>query len=213
MLYLTQHYAVSDTIDMTRLTDKILAYARSHGKNWVFTPRHLLALGNRAAVDQALHRLVHQGVVRRVARGLYDIPVDHPTLGQLTPSADAVAKAVAESSGHQLQITPARAANLLGLSTQVPARLVYLTDGSSRQLKIGNQILQLKHASRRTMLGAGRPVGVAYQALRSVKNSSDPDRALRHLHQNLDPSVKSDLRRLASKAPASIKPLIAVVAV
>lgn len=123
-------------------------------KTGFLTPRHLLVLGNRAAIDQALHRLVHQGVVRRVARGLYDIPIDHPTLGQLTPSADAVAKAVAESSGHQLQITPARAANLLGLSTQVPARLVYLTDGSSRQLKIGNQILQLKHASRRTMLGA-----------------------------------------------------------
>ena len=116
-------------------------------------------------------------------------------------------------SGYTLQVSPARAANLLGLSTQVPAKLVYLTDGSSRQLKVGNQVLQLRHASRKTLLGAGRPAGVAYQALRSVRNSDDPTRALSHLHKNLDASVKKDLRRLAPKAPASIKPLIAAVSV
>lgn len=195
------------------LADRILSYARSRGKGWVFTPKHLLALSNRAAIDQSLHRLVQQGLIRRIARGIYDIPVVHPTFGQLSPNADAIVQAVADASGSKLQISPARAANLLGLSTQVPAKLVYLTDGSSRQLKVGNQILQLKHASRRTLLGAGRPAGVAYQALRSVRNSDDPDRALRHLHKNLGPSVKKDLKRLASDAPASIRPLIAAVSV
>lgn len=198
---------------MANLADKILSYAKTRGKGWVFTPKHLLALSNRAAIDQSLHRLVQQGLIRRIARGIYDIPVVHPTFGPLSPNADAIAKAVADSSGYKLQVSPARAANLLGLSTQVPAKLVYLTDGSSRQLKVGNQVLQLRHASRRTLLGAGRPAGIAYQALRSVRNSNDPDRALSHLHKSLDPSVKRDLKRLAPRAPASIKPLIAALSV
>ena len=198
---------------MTNLADRILSYAKGRGKGWVFTPKHLLALSNRAAIDQSLHRLVQQGLIRRIARGIYDIPVVHPTFGQLSPNADAIVKAVADASGSQLQVSPARAANLLGLSTQVPAKLVYLTDGSSRQLKVGNQVLQLKHASRKMLLGAGRPAGVAYQALRSVRHSDNPDRALLHLHRNLDASVKKDLKRLAADAPASIRPLIAAVSV
>ena len=198
---------------MKNLADRVLGYAKSRGKGWVFTPKHLLALSNRAAIDQSLHRLVQQGLIRRIARGIYDIPVVHPTFGQLSPNADAIVKAVADASGSQLQVSPARAANLLGLSTQVPAKLVYLTDGSSRQLKVGNQVLQLKHASRKMLLGAGRPAGVAYQALRSVRNSDNPDRALLHLHRNLDASVKKDLKRLAADAPASIRPLIAAVSV
>ena len=134
---------------MANLARRILSYAKSRGKGWVFTPKHLLALSNRAAIDQSLHRLVQQGLIRRIARGIYDIPVVHPTFGPLSPTADAIAKAVADASGYTLQVSPARAANLLGLSTQVPAKLVYLTDGSSRQLKVGNQVLQLRHASRR----------------------------------------------------------------
>lgn len=193
------------------LADKILDRARRHGKGWVFTPSHLLDLGSRAAIDQALHRLVQQGSIRRVAWGVYDLPAAHPVLGPLTPNPDAVAKAVAESSGHKLQITPAHAANLLGVSTQVPAKLVYLTDGSSRKVKFGNQVLQFKHASPRAMLGTGRLSGVVLQALQAVKSSDYRDQAIRHLRDSLDPSVKSDLKRLAPKAPPALQPLIAAV--
>ncbi|MGA2436093.1 MAG: DUF6088 family protein [Bryobacteraceae bacterium] len=195
------------------LADKILNRARGHGRDWVFTPRHLADLGSRAAIDQALHRLVQQGSVQRAARGVYCVPAVHPVLGPLSPSPDAVAKAVAEASGYKLQVTPARAANLFGLSTQVPAKLTYLTDGRSRKLRIGSQVVQFKHASPRTLLGTGRPAGVAYQALRAVRDSSHRDQAVRQLHGLLDSSTKSELKRLAPKAPASLQSLIAEVAV
>jgi len=112
-------------------------------------------VGARAATDQALGRLVRDGSIRRLARGLYDLPQVHPILGLLSPNPDAVAAAAAEQVGHRLQISPARAANALGLSSQVPAKMVYLTDGSSRKIKVGQQVIYLKHAGPRALLGAG----------------------------------------------------------
>ena len=101
----------------------------------VFSARHFLDFGNRNAVDKALSRLVEQEGIRRLSRGIYDYPKIHPQLGVLSPSIDSVAKLVAEKNNSQLKITGAEAANALGLSTQVPARIVYLTDGPSRNCR------------------------------------------------------------------------------
>ena len=126
---------------MITVADKILARAKRHGAGWVFSAKHMRDLGARAAIDQALGRLVRDGSLRRLARGLYDLPQVHPVLGPLSPNPDAVAAAAAEQVGHRLQISPARAANALGLSSQVPAKIVYLTDGSSRKIKAGQQVI------------------------------------------------------------------------
>ena len=154
-----QKYAMIFLTDMNTIANKILARAKRHGAGWVFSAKHLTDLGDRAAIDQALSRLAKDGGIRRLARGLYDWPRIHPVLGPLSPNLDAVAAAAAEQAGHRLQISPARAANVFGLSSQVPAKAVYLTDGSSRRIKIGNQVVYLKHAGPRALLGAGtRPV-------------------------------------------------------
>jgi hypothetical protein len=84
--------------------------------------------------------LTKAGKIRRIARGLYDVPKTHPTLGTLSPDPDAIARAIAAQTGYRLQPTPARAANVLGLSSQIPAQVVYLIDGSSRKITVGNQI-------------------------------------------------------------------------
>ena len=117
----------------------------------VFGPRMFDDLGNRAAVDQALSRLTKAGKIRRIARGIYDIPKTHPMLGALSPDPDAIARAVAAQGGYRLQPTPAHAANALGFSSQVPAQIIYLTDGSSRKIKVGNQIIHFKHAGPRAL--------------------------------------------------------------
>ncbi len=119
---------------MDTITDRILARAKRQGAGWVFSAKHLSDVGDRAAIDQGLSRLARDGRIRRLSRGLYDVPKIHPVLGPLSPSSDAVAAAAAEQAGHRLQISPARAANIFGLSSQVPAKAVYLTDGSSRRI-------------------------------------------------------------------------------
>ena len=193
---------------MITVADKILARAKRHGSGWVFSAKHMSDVGARAATDQALGRLVRDGSIRRLARGLYDLPQVHPILGLLSPNPDAVAAAAAEQVGHRLQISPARAANVLGLSSQVPAKMVYLTDGSSRKIKVGQQVIYLKHAGPTALLGAGTKAGVALQALRAVGKDHVSPGVVRHLRENLPPDAKVGLRKLMHKAPQWAVPVI-----
>ena len=193
---------------MITVADKILARAKRHGAGWVFSAKHMSDVGARAATDQALGRLVRDGSIRRLARGLYDLPQVHPILGLLSPNPDAVAAAAAEQVGHRLQISPARAANVLGLSSQVPAKMVYLTDGSSRKIKVGQQVIYLKHAGPRALLGAGTKAGVALQALRAVGKDHVSPGVVRHLRDNLPTDAKVGLRKLMQKAPQWAAPVI-----
>jgi hypothetical protein len=193
---------------MNAISDKILVRAKRRGAGWVFSAKHLSDLGARPAVDQALSRLVKDGNIRRLARGLYDLPQVHPVLGPLSPNPDAVASAAAHQAGHRLQISPARAANVLGLSFQVPAKIVYLTDGSSRKIRVGKQVIYLKHAGPRALLGAGTNAGIALQALRAVGKDNLTDGVIRHLRTNLPPDAKVGLRKLMHKAPQWVVPTI-----
>ena len=88
----------------------------------VFVPADFLDLGSRDAIDVALHRLARKGTIRRLARGVYDYPKEHPVLGVLFPSAETVAKAIAGRDRIRIQPAGAYAANTLGLSMQVPAK-------------------------------------------------------------------------------------------
>jgi predicted transcriptional regulator of viral defense system len=97
----------------------------------VLTPRDFLGLGSRAAVDQALSRLCRDGQLRRVGRGLYALPRRHPLFGELSVGSDAIAHALADRDALRLQPAGAYAANQLGLTEQVPMRLLFLTDGES----------------------------------------------------------------------------------
>src|SRR5208337_2780770 len=128
---------------MNSVANSVLKRIRAHGRGWVFTPREFLALGTRRAVDRALARLTQDRTIRRLEQGLYDYPRVHKKLGVLAPNPDDVAAVLAAKTGSRVQISGARAANLLGLSDQVPAQLVYLTDGPAHRVKIGAQIFFL----------------------------------------------------------------------
>jgi hypothetical protein len=94
--------------------------------------------------------LVKNGALRRLTRGLYDYPKLHPKLGRLSPTPDDIAQALARETGSQVQIAGARAANALGLTTQMPAKNTYLTDGPSRRVVLGKRVVDLRHASPST---------------------------------------------------------------
>jgi hypothetical protein len=92
---------------------KARAIIFGHGRGWVFTPRDLTRLGDPRSVGVALTRLSRKGVIRQLARGLYDYPIDHPALGRVAASADAVAKALVSRDSVRLQPAGAYAANVL----------------------------------------------------------------------------------------------------
>lgn len=170
----------------------------------VFTPADFLHLGGRAAVDQALSRLVRQGAIRRLRRGLYDKPREHAIFGKLLPDAAKIAQAIAEKSQLRIQPSGAYAANLLGLSEQVPLKLTFLTDGPSRTVTVGNQRVTLKHTTPKNMATAGRISGLLIQALRYMRQAQMDLKAISKLNRTLNNSDKRILRQDAPLAPAWI---------
>src|SRR5262245_12872660 len=113
------------------IAQKILARLQRMNVDDACIPKDFLDLGSRAAVDQTLSRLVKRGVIRRVARGIYDSPrrTPDPRFGIGRPPDGAVARAMARKTGSVIQMSGDATANGLGWSTQVPAKPVYLTDG------------------------------------------------------------------------------------
>ena len=117
---------------------KVLRRLRARGSGAVAASTEFLDLGNRASVDQALSRLVRRGELRRVSRGVYGYPERSRLIGELAPRPEQVAQALARRGCQRLLVSGAYAANLLGLSDQVPARIEYLTDGPSQTVMIRN---------------------------------------------------------------------------
>lgn len=193
---------------MSGIGGQIVKRVQGKGRGSVWTPKDFLDLGTRAAVDQALTRLVQKGVLQRLDRGVYSYPKVNPRLGTLTPSPDAVAKAVAKATGSKLQVSGARAANILGLSTQVPSKNVYLTDGPSRTVRVGRQTIQIRHGSPRQLYGAGTQAGVALQALRYLGPDGVDAKVVRKLGSQLDAKAKRILKRGAGQGPDWMRPVV-----
>ncbi len=178
------------------------------GRGWCFTPRSFLDIGGRSAIDPALSRLAKKGTIRRLARGLYDYPRKHPKIGLLAPNPSAVARALTNRDSARLQPSGAYAANLLGLSEQVPAKIVFLTEGPTRTVKIGAQEILLKNTTPRNMAVAGRPSGTVIQALRHVGESHVSEDHATRLRKALSQEERRQLKRDKGHAPGWMHPII-----
>jgi len=121
-----------------------------------------MKFGTRAAVDQALSRLVKEGYLTRVGRGLYVRPKVSPYVGKVPPRVMEVVRAKAGNA--TVQVNGAEAARKLGLSTQVTTKAIFLTNGPSKHFNVGELEVTLKHVASRKLLLAGRPAGLAISA-------------------------------------------------
>jgi hypothetical protein len=193
------------------LESNMLARIRAAGRGSVFVPGDFLDLGNRRGVDFALHRLIQQGVLRRLARGLYDYPKSHPKLGLLSPSVDAIAQALAGRDRLRIQPSGAYAANLLHLSEQVPAKAVFLTDGPSRKLKVGATEIVLRRTTPRAM-AAGRMSGLVIQGLKHLGQANVTQQRIAPLRKLLAEKDRKQLQQDLPLAPAWMRPFLQAVA-
>ena len=140
---------------------KIKGYKR--GKP--FRSSNFLNLGSRAAVDQALWRLVKTGGITRIKSGVFVKPEKNAYVGEVLPGPEEVVRYFAQRSGNKIETNGAEAARRFGFSTQVSSQPVFLTNGPSRKFHLGNLHVQLKHVASRKMALAGRPAGEALSAL------------------------------------------------
>jgi Family of unknown function (DUF6088) len=178
----------------------------------VFTPALFASLGSRAAIDKAMQRLVARGELRRLSRGLYDKPRQDALLGTLWPSVEAIVAALTGKDKLRIQPTGAYAANLLGLSDQVPARVEFLTDGTSRTVKAGPMQIVLKRTTPRQMAAAGRTSGLVIQALRSLGPDHVTPQRLSKLRRAIPADQRQALLHDLTLAPGWMQPALRALA-
>ncbi len=188
---------------MGTIKARIFARVRRKGAGAVVIPKDFLDLAGRDAVDQALSRLVRQDALQRIGHGLYHMPRANKRLGiTVPPDPDVVAQAIGRRTGSRVALSPAAIANRLGLSTQVPAKPVYLTDGRSRSVRVGNQTIRLKHVAAKQLPDKDDATGLAIQAIIAVGESSLDDKAIEAFRRRLSPAQRKHLLRKARYADA-----------
>ena len=149
---------------MASLPKRIMEHAEALPEAAPICPGTLLHMGNRLAVDQALSRLARRGRLLRVCRGVYMRPIE-TRFGVHAPSVEKAIAALSALWGETIVGCGGAAANVLGLTRQVPVRSIYLTSGPARTLRLFAQIIQLRHAPRWQLVAPGRPAGLAVRAL------------------------------------------------
>lgn len=186
---------------MNNTINTVVKRIRAKRRGWVFTPSDFLDIGNRASIDQILSRLTKKGMIRRISRGIYDFPKQHAVFGTLSPDADSIARAVGAKDSNKVYPSGAMAANMLGLSTQVPAKPVYLTNGANKSITVGKQTITLRHAKVPLFDSAPDVVNLAFQALSYLGKRNIDDHVIQRFVTVLDDKDMHYIYKLISHVP------------
>ncbi len=192
---------------MYSINNKIVKRIYSKGMGWCFTQKDFFDLGSPGAIRIALHRLEKKGTIRRIARGLYEYPKKHVNIGLLSPSPEKIIRALSVRDAIHFLPSGAFSANLLGLSEQVPAKIVYLTNGSTRRVKFGRQEIILKRTSPK-ILEAGKNSGMVILALKHLGKTQVKRQHTEHLKISLNNRAKIQLQKDRKYAPIWMQHII-----
>jgi len=193
------------------LSRKIMKRVRGHGRgDMVFTWKDFKDLGTRGSIDVALHRLAKVGKLRRVGRGMYDLPRASKLLrGPAPTSTDAVLDAIRRHDGVDIKPDNVAAANALGLTTAVPVQQRYRTSGGRRNIKVGDATIELRPAGQKLGRWLDTPAAVPVQALLFLgRDSADDPHIVRALRDRLSPAAKRTLADDHRYRPLWMQPVI-----
>ncbi|MDP3927869.1 MAG: DUF6088 family protein [Bacteroidota bacterium] len=178
----------------------------------LFFVENFQSIGNSKTVNKALERLVKSGELLRVATGIYVRPENDPVIGFVTPSIEEIAKAIAKRDKARIVPSGVYALNRLGLSTQVPLNVVYLTDGTKRKIKIGKRIITFKNTTPKNVAAIGEISKLVIQALRAIgkdKVSEDEIIKMQHaLKQEKSTYLQHDIRLAPEWIKKIMQPII-----
>jgi hypothetical protein len=179
---------------MDRIRDQIHKRITDAGPGYVFTRKDFQDISSSGSIGQILSRMVKDGIIRQIGRGIFDFPNTNASLGgQLSPDIDMVAKAVARKFRWSILPYGNLAANRLGLSQQVPAQITYLSDGPTKELNIGNRIIYFKHARPKEIYADSVISGLVVQTLKHFGKDRVDDKIVTHLNQSLSRNEKNEL--------------------
>jgi len=172
---------------MQPIEQSILSRIYGRGRGWAFTKTDFVAEFGEVNIHQALSSLTKAGTIRRVCHGVYDYPRFSELLNQtLSPDIDQVAQALARKFNWRILPSGDAALNLLGLSTQVPGKWVYLSDGPSREYEIGKHTLAFRKSPLKDVGFKYRESGLVVQALKALGKERVDDVVIATIRQRLD---------------------------
>lgn len=174
----------------------------------LFFTESFLSVGTAKAVSKALQRLTKAGELLRVATGIYVRPEIDPVIGMVTPGIDDIAKAIAKRDKARIVPTGVYALNRLGLSTQVPLNVVYLTDGAARKIKIGKRTITFKKTTPKNVAAIGEISTLAIQALRTLGKDKVTTNEIEKIQKLLKKEKSTHLQNDYRLAPEWIRKII-----
>lgn len=176
---------------MKSLIESCFYFIAGHGRGWAFSPSDLTPRYSRQQADDLLSQLVKSGKIRRVARGMYDYPGYSELLKkELSPDIDQVAQAYARKFKWRIEVSGDTALNLLGLSTQVPASYVYLSDGPTRSYKVMGQSLAFRKSALKHIGFKYRESTLLVQSLLALGKPHITTQVIDKLRQWLKPELR-----------------------
>jgi hypothetical protein len=187
---------------------KIAEVLKSYPKGTVLFVDDFLEYGNSESVKKALFRLKEKEILVRLTHGIYLYPKIDKELGILFPSTEDIAKAIARRDKARIVPTGVQALNKLGLSTQVPMKVVYLTDGATRSIKVGKRSITFKNTSPKNLMAQGEISSLVIQALKTIGQSKLDDDTLFKILTVLKKENTENIRNDAKLAPAWINKIL-----
>jgi len=172
------------------LYNKAFYFISGHGRGWAFSANDLLAKFSRQQADNVLSDLVKDGKIRRVCRGIYDYPKYSDFLKQeLSPDIDQVARAFARKFNWRIEVLGDTALNMLGLSTQVVAKYVYLSDGPNRSYDILGTTLEFKKSSLKNIGFKHKESSLIVQALKTLGKDRVTEEVIETIRKRIEPKM------------------------
>ena len=167
-------------------------------------PGDFLQIGSPEAVNMSFSRLAKEKKIHRLAKGIYLYPKTHHKMGVIYPSLEEIARKIATREKVQIRPTGSYALNKLGLSTQVPTKVVFLTDGSPRKIKVGKGTITFKSTTPKKMAATGELTFLAIQAMLILSEKGVDENVLNHLKSVLKNEGATQVREGAKSAPVWI---------
>jgi hypothetical protein len=193
---------------MSNTERNIEKYIKSITRGFLLFPDDFGEFGTPEAIRKALQRLREKGILKQVAHGIYVRPKISELIGELMPTAEEVAWGIAKRDKIKLVPTGTYALNALGLSTQVPLKLVFLTDGAARTIKVGKRTIKLKRTTPKNLLAKGKISALVIQALREIGKDKATGSELKKIIALLKKEEEKKLMHDISLAPAWIKEIM-----
>jgi len=161
---------------MQSVEQQILTRMSKKPKGTLFFPEDFQLGATSEAIRKALQRLGEKGAIKRIAQGIYVQPKISSYIGEVLPTAEEVALAIAKRDKIRMVPTGVYALHALGLSTQIPLNLVFLTDGPARTIKVGKRTIKLKRTAPKNLIAKGKISSLVIQALREIgKDKMTPE--------------------------------------